>query len=268
MDPAPIREAPCETLSAGSSPSSCSAATSDIGAAIAERLVRGGCGDVVLAGRRPPAMEAVAARLRDAGAEQVEIVAWDAADVESHAAAVDAAFAAAGSGRDLDAVVLAAGVLGDQAEFDKDPAAAAEAVVTNYGGPVATLLHVAERLRAQGHGTIIVLSSVAGERARKGNYVYGSTKAGLDAFAQGLGDALVGTGVRVLVVRPGFVHSSMTEGRDPAPFATTPEQVADAVVDALARGREIVWVPGTLRVVFSAFRHLPRGVWRRVAERG
>jgi decaprenylphospho-beta-D-erythro-pentofuranosid-2-ulose 2-reductase len=240
--------------------------SSDIGAAIAERLVRGGGRIVVLAGRHPNAMEAVADRLRDAGAERVEIVEWDATHVANHAAAVEAAFAAGGD-TDIDAVVLAAGVLGDQAEFDEDPIAAATAVVTNYGGPVATLLHVADRLRTQGHGTIVVLSSVAAERPRQGNYVYGSTKAGLDAFAQGLGDALVGTGVRVLLVRPGFVRSTMTEGRDAAPFATTPDKVADAVVAALAGGQEIVWVPSLLRYVFIAFRHMPRGLWRRVSER-
>jgi decaprenylphospho-beta-D-erythro-pentofuranosid-2-ulose 2-reductase len=240
---------------------------SDIGVAIVERLAAGGCRTVVLAGRHPKAMEAVADRLHHAGAAQVEIVEWDATLVANHEASVDAAFEAAGAGTDIDAVVLAAGVLGEQAEFDDDPIAAATAVVTNYGGPVATLLYVAERLRAQGHGSIVVLSSVAAERARKGNYVYGSTKAGLDAFAQGLGDALAGTGVRVLLVRPGFVHSAMTEGRDAAPFATTPDKVADAVVAALAGGREIVWVPSVLRYVFMAFRHLPRGLWRRVSER-
>lgn len=239
--------------------------SSDLGAATAERLVRDGCKVVVLAGRRPEAMQPVAERLRIAGAERVEITAWDALDVASHGAAVDAAFDAAGG--DVDGVLLPAGVLGDQAAFDADPSAAAEAVTANYGGPVSTLLHVARRTKAQGHGAIVVFSSVAGERVRKANYVYGSTKAGLDAFAQGLGDALVGTGVRVLVVRPGWVATKMTEGMDPAPFATTPARVADAVADGLAKGKELVWAPPVLRGVFSAFRHLPRPVWRKVAAR-
>jgi decaprenylphospho-beta-D-erythro-pentofuranosid-2-ulose 2-reductase len=242
--------------------------TSDIGTAIAERFVRGGCRVVVLAGRRPAAMATVSSRLRAAGAERVEIVDWDATDIGAHAAAVDAAFDVVGEGADVDAVLLAAGVLGDQEDFDRDPSSAADAVVANYGGPVSTLLHVSERLRDQGHGTMIVLSSVAAERARKANYVYSSTKAGLDAFSQGLGDALVGTGVRVLVVRPGFVRSAMTEGMDAAPFATTPEKVAESVADALAKGREVVWVPGILRYLFAGFRHLPRPVWRKVSERG
>src|SRR4029450_11965014 len=97
-------------------------------------------------------------------------------------------------------------------------------------------------LRAQGHGTIVVLSSVAGERARRSNFVYGSTKAGLDAFFQGLGDSLVGTGASVMIVRPGFVHTKMTEGLDPAPLATTPEAVAEAIVRGLERGAQRGWV--------------------------
>jgi decaprenylphospho-beta-D-erythro-pentofuranosid-2-ulose 2-reductase len=238
---------------------------SDLGAATAERLVRDGARAVVLAGRRPDAMAPVAERLRAAGADRVEVTAWDARDVPGHGAAVDAAFAAAGG--DVDAVLLVAGVLGDQDDFDADPASAAEAVATNYGGPVSTLLHVRDRLVAQGHGVIVVFTSVAGERVRKANYVYGSTKAGLDTFAQGLGDALEGTGVRVLVVRPGWVATRMTEGMDPAPFATTADAVAAAVADGLAKGKEMVWAPPVLRAVFSAFRHLPRPVWRKVAAR-
>ena len=99
---------------------------------------------------------------------------------------------------------------------------------------------------------------------RKANFVYGSTKAGLDGFAQGLGDSLVGSGASVLVVRPGFVHSKMTAGMKSAPFATTPEKVADAVATGLRRGSRTVWVPGILRLVFSVFRHLPGPVWRRL----
>jgi decaprenylphospho-beta-D-erythro-pentofuranosid-2-ulose 2-reductase len=236
---------------------------SDLGAAIATRLVADGCRTVVLAGRRPEAMAPVADRLRGGGATTVELLEWDALAVDTHGAAVDRAFELAGG--DLDVVVLAAGVLGSQEAFEADPASAAEAVAANYGGPVSTLLHVTARLEAQGHGSVVVLSSVAGERVRASNFVYGSTKAGLDAFAQGLGDALVGTGVDVLVVRPGWVRTSMTEGMDPAPFATTPEAVADAVAGALAKGRDVVWAPGILRAVFAAFRHLPRPIWRKVA---
>ena len=129
---------------------------------------------------------------------------------------------------------------------------------TNYVGVVASGLVAARCLRRQGHGTLVVLSSVAGERVRRANFVYGSTKAGVDGFAQGLGDALAGSGAHVLVVRPGWVATKMTAGRPPAPLATTPEAVADAVVAAIATGKDVVWIPSALRWVFAVLRHLPR----------
>ena len=238
--------------------------SSDIGAAIAEKLVPGGCRRIVLAGRHPDAMEPVALRLRALGAD-VAVSAWDATDIDGHADAVKAAWEAAAG--DIDCVVLAAGVLGDQDHLADDPGAAAELITTNFAGPASTLLHVAQRLREQGHGRIVVLSTVAGERVRRSNFVYGSSKAGLDGFCQGLGDSLAGSGVVLTIVRPGFVHTSMTEGKDAPPLATTADAVAEAVSGALASGKEVVWVPGTFRYVMSAFRHLPRPLWRKLSAR-
>ena len=137
-------------------------------------------------------------------------------------------------------------------------------VHVNYTGAVSVGLAVAAQFRRQGHGKLVVLSSVAGERVRKANFVYGSSKAALDAFAQGLGDSLAGSGASVLVVRPGFVHSRMTQGMKAAPFATTPTAVAKATAAALRSGKRTIWVPGTLRPVFSIFRHLPGWAWRRL----
>lgn len=238
---------------------------SEIARAICVRLAQGRCRSVVLAGRPGPSMDATAEAVRAAGATTVEQLDWDAEDVGSHRAVVARAAELVG---DIDMVVAAAGVLGDQASFEADPPSAAHAVAVNLGGLESACLAAAERLREQGHGVIVVLSSVAGLRARKDNFVYGSTKAGLDAFAQGLGDSLVGTGVRVLVVRPGFVRSRMTEGMEPAPFATTPEAVAEATVAALAKGREVVHVPALLGPLFAVFRLLPRAIWRKVSDRG
>ena len=119
-------------------------------------------------------------------------------------------------------------------------------------------------MRTQGHGAIVMLSSVAGERVRKQNPVYGGTKAGIDGFAQGLGDGLAADGVHMLVVRPGFVHSAMTAGLKSAPFATTPEKVAEATAKGLRGRRRTVWAPGVLRFVFMALRHTPGPVWRRL----
>lgn len=237
---------------------------SDIGLAIAARLAGGGCRTIVLAARRPDDLDDAAATLRSAGATTVDTVAFDALDTASHQQVIDSVFDSHG---DIDLVLVAFGVLGDQATFDADPEAAAEAVRTNYVGAVSSLLAASRRLAKQGHGTIVVLSSVAGERVRKTNFVYGSSKAALDAFAQGLGDALAADGVRVLVVRPGFVVSRMTEGMDPAPMSTTPDGVATAVVGALARNVDTVWVPSKLRWLMAVMRHLPRAAWRRVSNR-
>lgn len=237
---------------------------SEIATATVRRLVQDRCRTVVLAGRSPEGLEPVAEELRAAGAGIVDTVAFDALATDQHAQVIDDIFDAHD---DIDVVLLAFGVLGDQTAFDRDPAAAAHAVAANYTGAVSSGLAVADRLRRQGHGTLAVLSSVAGERARKDNFVYGSSKAGLDAFAQGLGDALVGTGARVMVVRPGFVHTRMTEGMDPAPFSTTPDAVADAIVEGLRKEKDIVWVPPVLRWVFTGMRHLPRPIWRKVSAR-
>jgi decaprenylphospho-beta-D-erythro-pentofuranosid-2-ulose 2-reductase len=234
--------------------------TSEIGLAIVHRLVSPATRTVVLASRRPddsaPAVEA----LRREGLE-VLTVAFDAADVESHQALIDDLVVRVG---DLDVVIVAFGVLGDQESFNADPAAAAAAVHVNYTGAVSVCLAIATVFRSQGHGRLVVLSSVAGERTRKANYVYGSSKAGLDAFVQGLGDDLVGTGASVLVVRPGFVRSKMTTGLAPAPFATTPAAVAEVTARGLQAGRRTVWAPGILRYVFMVLRHLPGAVYRRL----
>jgi decaprenylphospho-beta-D-erythro-pentofuranosid-2-ulose 2-reductase len=237
--------------------------TSEIALATVRRLARDRLTKVVLAVRDVAAAEPVADGLRGDGLE-VHVVAFDARDHAAHAAVIDAATNRVG---DLDLVLLAFGVLGDQEELAADPVAAADAVTVNLGGAVSSGLAAANRLQVQGHGTLTVLSSVAGERVRAENFVYGATKAGLDGFAQGLGDALQGTGARVMIVRPGFVHTKMTEGREPAPFSTTPEAVADEIATGLAKGADVVWAPPVLRYVFSAFRHLPRPVWRKVSAR-
>ena len=233
---------------------------SDIAGAILRALPAARLQRVVLAGRRSPALEARADEVRERGVGDVEIVDFDARDTASHGPLVDAVF----DRGDIDVVILAFGVLGDQAALEADPAAAVDLVTVNYVGAVSSGLHVARRLRAQGHGRLVVLSSVAGDRARRANFVYGSSKAGLDAFAQGLGDALAGSGASVLVVRPGFVRTSMTEGMDEAPFATDADAVAAVVVAALGKGRETVYAPGVLRPVMGTIKVLPRAIFRRL----
>src|SRR5690606_17238309 len=166
--------------------------------------------------------------------------------------------------RDVDVAVVAFGLLGDPESAWTDVETARELAEVNYVGAVTTGVALAARVRAQGHGVIVALSSVAGERPRRSNFVYGSTKAGMDAFYTGLGEALREHGGRVVVVRPGFVRSKMTEGLDAAPMAVTPDEVAAAIVDAVRSGREQVWVPRAMRVVMSGLRHLPRPLFRRL----
>jgi decaprenylphospho-beta-D-erythro-pentofuranosid-2-ulose 2-reductase len=234
--------------------------TSDIGLAIVRRLASPMLRTVVLACRRPDEVDDRLADLAVAGVD-VQTRLFDATDAAAHTAFVTELVDEVG---DLDVVVMAFGVLGDQAIFDEDPAAAAAAVTVNYTGAVSSGLAIAAQLRRQGHGRLVVLSSVAGERVRASNFVYGSSKAGLDGFAQGLGDALEGSGAKVLVVRPGFVVSSMTAGMQPAPFSTTPDAVAEVTADALRSGRRTVWAPGILRYLFMVLRHLPGAVFRRL----
>lgn len=233
--------------------------TSEIALATARRLIARRTRTVWLAGRPSPGLDEAAGQLRGLGAE-VHTVAFDALDPAAHEDTLGKVFAEG----DVDMVLLAFGTLGDQAHDERDPGAAVRVAQTNYTGAVSAGLVCAGALQAQGHGSLVVLSSVAGERARRANFIYGSSKAGLDAFAQGLGDALYGTGVHVMVVRPGFVRTRMTAGLPEAPLATTPEAVAAAVELGLRRRAETVWVPGALRVVMSALRHLPRGVFRRL----
>lgn len=232
--------------------------TSEIGRAIVDELVTPATRTLVLAGRRPD--EANPDEFARNGLDVVTTY-FDAAATDTHDPFVRGLAADHG---DLDVVVVAFGQLGDQAEFDADPQAAADVVHVNYTGAVTACLAAAAQMKRQGHGHITVLSSVAGERARASNYVYGSSKAGIDAFAQGLGDALRGTGVRVTVVRPGFVHSRMTRGMKSAPFATTPRVVGELTAEAMRTGKHTVWTPGILRFVFMMLRHVPRPIFRRL----
>ncbi|MEV0036086.1 decaprenylphospho-beta-D-erythro-pentofuranosid-2-ulose 2-reductase [Streptomyces sp. NPDC050804] len=233
--------------------------TSEIGLATARRLIARRTRTVWLAGRPSPALDTAADRLRALGAD-VRTVAFDALDPASHTESLGKVFAEG----DIDLVLLAFGIVGDQAHDEADPLAAVRVAQTNYTGALSAALVCAGALQMQGHGALVVLSSAAGERARRANFIYGSSKAGLDAFAQGLGDAMQGTGVQVMIVRPGSVRSRKTAALEATPLATTPEAVAAAIELGLRRRSETVWVPGALRLVMSAVRHLPRPVFRRL----
>jgi decaprenylphospho-beta-D-erythro-pentofuranosid-2-ulose 2-reductase len=232
--------------------------TSDIALAIARRYARPGL-RIVLAARPTERRTAAATELKSLGCEITEVD-LDARGHDSHAATIDLAFA----GGDIDIAVVAFGLLGDSERAWQDPDLALELAEVNYAAPVHLGVLLGQRMQAQAHGWIVALSSVAGERVRRSNFVYGSTKAGLDGFFLGLGEALRDHGVRVLVVRPGFVKSKMTSGLDEVPLSVTPDDVAEAITDAIGARRELIWVPGALRAVMSGLRHVPRPVFRRL----
>lgn len=232
---------------------------SEIGLEVVRRVAPGAT--VVLAARRSDELADEQKAVLDAGAAAVDTVEFDADDLARHGDVL--AEVVARHGR-VDLAVVAFGVLGDQARAERDAAHAVAVAHTDYLAHVAVLTRLAELMRRRGEGTIVVFSSVAGVRVRRANYVYGSAKAGLDGFASGLADALHGSGVRLVLVRPGFVVGRMTTGMSPAPFSSTPAQVADATVRAVRSGRGDVWVPWQLRPLFAVLRLVPRAVWRRM----
>ncbi len=232
--------------------------TSELGLAILASLGLPAGAEVILAGRDEQ-------RLAAAGKElpgEIKTMAYDALDTGAHQAFADAVFADG----PLDLVISAAGVLIPQDDAERDVRRAAEMVETNFTGHVTSLLAIATRMRAQQRGTIVVLSSVAAVRPRKANFVYGAAKAGLDAFARGLADSLHGSGVRVVLVRPGFVIGRMTQGMPRAPLSSTPAQVGVATAAALRGGKDTVWIPAPLAGLALALRLVPRPLWRRVSR--
>jgi len=232
---------------------------SEIGIELATRLADGAT--VVLAARNADRLADEVAAVTAAGAAAVHVREFDADALASHAPLVESIVADFGP---IATAVVAFGILGDQARAEADPAHAAAIVHTDYTAQVSLLTVLAAAMRTAGSGAIVVFSSVAGARPRRANYVYGSAKSGLDAFARGLTDALHGSGVRLLLVRPGFVIGRMTEGMSPAPLSSTPTQVADAVAGALAKGRTEIWVPRSLGVLVLALKLMPRAMWRRL----
>jgi decaprenylphospho-beta-D-erythro-pentofuranosid-2-ulose 2-reductase len=230
--------------------------TSEIGLAILASVRAPASTEVLLAGRDEQ-------RLAAAGKElpfSVATVPFDALAPGTHQTIVDQVF----DRGPVDLVIAATGVLTAQDEVDREPMLAAQMIDTNFTSHVTTLLTASARMRSQGFGAIVVLSSVAAIRPRRANFVYGAAKAGLDAFARGLADSLDGTGVRVLLVRPGFVTGRMTAGMSPAPMSSTPAQVGAAVAAALDSKTTLVWVPRSLVAAAGVLRLVPRPLWRRM----
>lgn len=235
--------------------------SSEIGLAItAEFLTRGAMRVVLATVPNDPAAEAAIEQMKAAGASSVEQIDFDALDTASHPAVIEAAFA----GGDIDVAVVAFGIQGDDEEAWQNQKLAVLEADINYTAAVSVGVLLGERMRAQGHGQIIAMSSVAGERVRRSNFVYGSTKAGLDGFYLGLGEAVRPNGVRVLVVRPGQVRTRLSAHVAEAPLTVNKEDVAQRVVAAVDKGKEVIWVPGPFRFIMMVLRHVPRPIFRKL----
>lgn len=234
--------------------------TSEIALCVAAALAERRPLRIIVAARPGPRRDRAVDGLASLGA-CVEAVDFDATDVPAAIDSLDAVL----SRTEIDVAVVAQGVLPDPDRLDRDPAGVTEVCSVNVTSTIAVGLLLARRMREQGHGVIAVLSSIAAVRPRRTAVVYGATKAALDACYTAVRDQLHDSGVRVLVVRPGFVHTRMTRGLKPAPLAVSPEAVARAVTEALPAGDGVVWVPAALRPVALALRLLPAPLFRRLA---
>ncbi|MEJ9078381.1 decaprenylphospho-beta-D-erythro-pentofuranosid-2-ulose 2-reductase [Gordonia malaquae] len=235
--------------------------SSEIGLAIASEFLTKGPMRVVLATvPNDPAAQAAVAQMTDAGASSVEQIDFDALATDTHRDVIEKAWA----GGDIDVAIVAFGIQGDDEQAWQDQKLAVLEANINYTAAVSVGVLLGEKMREQGHGQIIAMSSVAGERVRRSNFVYGSTKAGLDGFYLGLGDALRPEGVRVLVIRPGQVRTRLSAHVAEAPLTVNKEDVGRLAVAAVDKGKEIVWVPGPFRFIMMALRHIPRPVFRKL----
>ncbi|WP_132992783.1 decaprenylphospho-beta-D-erythro-pentofuranosid-2-ulose 2-reductase [Gordonia zhaorongruii] len=235
--------------------------TSEIGLAIASEYLTKGPMRVVLATIPGDIVaDAAVAQMKDAGASSVERIDFDALATDTHRNVIDSAFA----GGDIDVAIVAFGIQGDDEKAWQDEKLAVLEANINYTAAVSVGVILGEKMRAQGHGQIIAMSSVAGERVRRSNFVYGSTKAGLDGFYLGLGDALRPEGVRVLVIRPGQVRTRLSAHVPDAPLTVNKEDVGRLAVAAVDKGKDIVWVPGPFRYIMMVLRHIPRPVFRKL----
>lgn len=235
--------------------------TSEIGLAICERYLRNAPAHIVLAVLPDdPGREDAVAQMQAAGAKSVRLVDFDALATDSHPGVIDECFSAG----DVDVAIVAFGLLGDAEELWQNQRKAVQIAEINYTAAVSVGVLVGEKMRSQGFGQIIAMSSAAGERVRRSNFVYGSTKAGLDGFYLGLGEALREYGVHVLVIRPGQVRTRMSAHVKEAPLTVDKEYVADLAVTASAKGKDLVWAPGAFRYVMMVLRHIPRAIFRKL----
>lgn len=235
-------------------------ATSGIARAVGRELAQRNS-RLFLVARDEAALEAEAADLGLHGATIAGTAVADLDHTNGHPGLVETAFAALGT---VDLVLVAHGVLGEQEACEREPDRALSVLQTNLSATAVLLLHLANRLEAQGSGTLAVLSSVAGERGRRSNFVYGASKAGLSALLSGLRARLAPAGVRVVTVKPGPVDTPMLAGRPGGPLTARPGPVARSLLRGLERGGHTLFVPGYWRWIMLVIRLLPERVFMRL----
>jgi decaprenylphospho-beta-D-erythro-pentofuranosid-2-ulose 2-reductase len=236
--------------------------TSEIGQAILERIVQPGVARLVLVSRDIEAASAASHTLVESHPDlDVHHVRFDASDAVAMPHVVAEVAEAIG---DIDVAIIAQGVLNEGADYYADPSLLVSVADVNFTATMTLMYALAGRLRAQGYGKIVLLSSVAGERVRRGNPVYGATKAGIDGFALALDHELQGSGASVLVVRPGFVTTKMTTGMKKAPFSTDAVSVAKVVEKGINSNKTLVWAPSVLQWLFLILKNLPIKIWRKL----
>ena len=231
---------------------------------IAEACIRlwANRGDALyLVARNEDKLAVVAADARTRGASHVGSAVANLDDTNEHPEVLAHAINSLGG---LDVAFLALGVLGEQPEAEKNFAAADQILHTNFVAPVSLLTWLANYTAQRRAGTLAVLSSVAGERGRKSNYVYGSSKAGLTAFVDGLRNRIDREGVRVMTIKPGPVKTAMTEGMKGSGKFADVEAVAASLVKAIDRGDDVVYVPGIWRVIMAVIRAIPERVFKKM----
>lgn len=233
--------------------------TSDIGRATARRLAAE-MRVVQLAGRDVERLEREARDLRVRTGASVTVHRCDVLEADGGVGLVQALEPLA------DVAVCVVGALGDQSGSQRDAQAAGEIIAVNYVGPALLLGALAERFEARGAGTLVGVGSVAGDRGRGSNYLYGSAKAGLAAFLSGLRNRLAGKGVHVVTVKPGYVRTRMTDGMDlPEALTVEPDEVADAIVRAVRRRRDVIYVRRRWRFLMWLVRAIPERAFKRLS---
>ena len=214
-----------------------------------------------LVGRNPERLEAAANEARSKGAARVHTEVLDLDDLAQHEALVDRAATALGG---LDGALLAHGILGNQEAAQRSYAEAEKVLRTNFLSAVSLLTPLANRFEAQQAGTLVVISSVAGDRGRQSNYVYGASKGALSVFLQGLRNRLARSGVAVVTVKPGMVDTPMTAGMKKGPLFSTPEKVARGIIRAADARKDEVYLPGFWGPIMFAIRGIPERVFKRM----